>query len=135
MILGYLAEELNAPIPDSFLDRLFAAAPGSKLIEREGALYGARASARGGFMGLMQRAKTWSAQWSVLQWMVFPMPQYVRWVAQRPRNWLLPLYNVYRPLCYLRRRTLVLLRNYWQPKGLQKNLAFSKANSRPFIPS
>ena len=92
VILGYLAEELNAPIPDSFLDRLFAAASGSKLIDREVALYGARGSAKGGFRGLMERAKTWRAQWSILQWMVFPTPQYVRWVVPRLRNWLLLFY-------------------------------------------
>jgi len=135
VILGYLAEELNAPITDSFLDRLFAAASGSKLIEREVALYGARGSPKGGFGGLFQRAKTWSAQWSVLKWMIFPTSQYVRWVAPPPRPWLLPLYYVYRPLRYLSHRIVWFLRNHFKSKGFPKNLASPNPSSRPFITS
>jgi len=50
--LGYLAEELNAPIPDKVLDQLCTAASGSPLIEREVVLHGVRGSAQGGIYGL-----------------------------------------------------------------------------------
>ena len=134
-MLGYLAKELKAPIPDSLLDRLFTAASGSQLIEREVALHGARGSAQGGYLALMQRARNWSAKWSILKWMCFPTVQYVRWVASPPHNWLLPLYYVYRPLCYLSRRTVLLFRKQFKSKGLQKNLASPSPSSRPFITS
>lgn len=135
VILGYVAEELDAPIPDSFLERLFAAASGSKLFEREVALFGARESPGGGFRGFWERAKTWKAHWAILQWMVFPTPQYVRWMTPHPHNWPLPISYILRPLSYFRRRILGL---FWKPlsaKAIPKKNKTSTANSRPFIHS
>jgi hypothetical protein len=102
--LGYLAENLRAPIPAAFLDRLYAAASQTDTIGREAALYGVRTSARGGFKRLIQTAQDWRTRALIMKWALFPSPSYLRWVQQVPSPWLLPFYYVYRPLRYSARR-------------------------------
>ena len=131
VVLGYLAEELTAPIPDRFLHRLFSAASGSKRIEHEVSLFGARASARGGFTRIIRRANSWRTKGSILQWMVLPSPQYVRWVEPCPRSWLLPFYYVYRPLRYITQRLFACLKNARQVRKLQTGRITLGLSTRP----
>ena len=102
--LGYLSEDLNAPVPSSFLGTLSTAAAKSTAIGRELALFGARSDPRGGFRTLLRRAKGWRGRAFVIQWMLFPSPSYMLWVQQIQRLWLLPFHYVSRPLRYIARR-------------------------------
>jgi hypothetical protein len=101
VMLGYLAKELNAPIPSTFLDRLSAAASKSDSIERQLALRGTRAAGQGSLKELFRRATNWRARVFVIQWLLFPSPWYLRWVDEINPIWLLPFHYVYRPIRHL----------------------------------
>lgn len=102
--LRYLVEELNAAVPATFLNRLFAAASKTSATEREFALFGARSAPDGGFKNLIGKATGWRGRAFVIQWMLLPSPSYLRWVEQIQRLWLLPFHYVSRPLRYIARR-------------------------------
>lgn len=91
IMLRYLAEELGSPIPLEVLDRLDVAARNASPIERDVALYGARAGlpalalvrrVSGGF-----RPKVWA-----LGWLLFPSATYLRHAYRGRRVPLLLLY-------------------------------------------
>jgi hypothetical protein len=124
VMLGYLSNDLNAPVPRSFLDRLSFAASKNKSIERELALFAARSSVRGGFRNLIRKARNWHARALIIQWMLFPSPTYVYWVSQTRRFWLLPLQYFYRPIKYVSRRIWPALKNILRRIGIQ-NSAYS----------
>jgi hypothetical protein len=98
--LGYLAEHLAAPIPSSFLDRLFAAASKSNAIERELALFGARSAPQGSLMNLFRQTRDWRERALLMQWLLLPSPSYLFSVEKVRRSWLLPFHYLYRPLRY-----------------------------------
>ena len=98
--LGYLAEDLSAPIPSSFLDRLFAAASKSNAIERELALFGARSAPQGSLMNLFRKTRDWRERALLMQWLLLPSPSYLFSVEKVRRSWLLPFHYLYRPLRY-----------------------------------
>ena len=98
--LGYLAEHLVAPIPSSVLDRLFAAASKSNAIERELVLFGARSAPQGSLMNLFRKTSDWRGRAFLIQWLLFPSPNYLFLVEKVRRFWLLPFHYVYRPLRY-----------------------------------
>lgn len=104
--LGYLAHELGAPLPASFLRRLHDAAARAGAVEREAALLGARAGDRGSLQSLVMRSSGWAARLQLLQWVLLPSPAYLRWVSSASSSWLLPFYYVYHPLKYIARGTL-----------------------------
>lgn len=101
--LGYLAEELQAPIPASFLDRLHAVASQANMVEREVALCGAHASARGRFKNLLRMASNWRTRIFVLKWILFPSPAYLYLMQHLRPSWRLPFYYLARPLRYVAR--------------------------------
>ncbi len=101
VMLGYLAEELQAPIPTIFLSRLQAAATQADTLEREAALSGARSGARGGFKNLLRRTSDWRMRAFVLRWMLFPSPEYLRSVQQIQPSRFLPFFYVDRCLKFL----------------------------------
>jgi hypothetical protein len=100
--LAYLAEELNAPIPANFLDRLFAAASKSSAIERELALFGARSAPQGSLVALFRKMRDWRGRAFMIQWLLFPSPTYLLLAESVHRSWLLPFHYIYRPLRYAR---------------------------------
>jgi len=102
--LSYLADELNAAVPSTFLNHLFAAASKTSATEREFALFGARSAPDGGFKKLIGKATGWRGRAFVVQWMLLPSPSYLRWVEQIQHSWLLPFRYVSRPLRYIARR-------------------------------
>ena len=127
--LTYLAEELSAPIPSSFLDRLFAAASKSSATERELALFGARSAPRGSLMNLFRKMRDWRGRAFMLQWLLFPSPTYLLLVENVHRSWLLPLYYIYRPLRYARYRVYselagLIRRIKWRVERLSLRINF-----------
>ena len=102
--LGYLAENLNAPIPSTFLSCLFAAGAKPAKIERELALRGARATHRR-LTDLFQRTMNWRERAFLIQWLLFPSPSYLFFVDRIHHSWL-PFHYVYRPLRYVGCRLL-----------------------------
>jgi hypothetical protein len=103
VMLGYLAESLDAPIPSNTLRSLSAAASHSRPIERQLALRGTRSDGRGSLQELFGRATNWRERVFILQWLLFPSPHYLAWVDQ-VHPWLLPFHYLYRPLRYARNR-------------------------------
>jgi hypothetical protein len=103
VMLGYLAESLDAPIPSNTLRSLSAAASHSRPIERQLALRGTRSDGQGSLQELFGRATNWRERVFILQWLLFPSPHYLAWVDQ-VHPWLLPFHYLYRPLRYARNR-------------------------------
>jgi hypothetical protein len=104
VMLTYLAEELNAPIPGSFLHHLSAAACQVPSIDCELALFAARQSPRCGFRQLIRDTRNWRGRLYVIKWMLLPSASYTLWVSQLRHLWLLPLQYLYRPLRYVSAR-------------------------------
>jgi len=101
VMLGYLAEDLNAPIPSTFLSRLSAAASKSDAIERQLALRGTRAAGQGSLKELFRRTTNWRERVFLIQWLLFPSPRYLCWVDEIRDSRLLPFHYVYRPIRHL----------------------------------
>jgi hypothetical protein len=100
--LAYLAEELSAPVPSSFLDRLLAAASKSSATERELALFGARSAPQGSLMNLFRKMRDWRGRAFMIQWLLFPSPSYLFMVEKARPSWPLPFHYIYRLLRYAR---------------------------------
>lgn len=116
--LRYLAEELQAPIPSAFLDRLYMAASRASTIEREIALWGARAGTRGRFKTLLHLSDDWRSRCFVLKWIFLPSPAYLYSMQQFRPSWRLPFYYFSRPLGYITRRMRMSRKDLPQPEAL-----------------
>jgi hypothetical protein len=101
VMLGYLAESLNSPVPPTFLDRLFTVASESDAIERQLALRGTRAAGQGSLKELFRRTTNWRERVFLIQWLLFPSPRYLCWVDEIRDSRLLPFHYVYRPIRHL----------------------------------
>jgi hypothetical protein len=116
VLLRFLADEMGCPIPAAALDRLDAAARNASPIERDVALYGARAGlpalalVRGVSGGL--RPKLWA-----LGWLLFPSATYLRH-AYRGRRVPLPLLYPYR----IWHHTFAALRDRFRRAGMPGSL-------------
>jgi len=106
VMLGYVAEELQAPIPQSFLERLYEQASQADTFEYEVALWGVRAGGRVRLKELLLKTQDWRTGAFILKWMLFPSPAYLRSVEQIHLSGLLPLLYVSRPLRYIARSFL-----------------------------
>ena len=110
--LGYLGEQLNAPIPADVLNRLGAAASKSESIGTELALFGALRNARGGLMKTLYNCGDWSTRALVMKWALLPSPGYLRWVHEIRCSWLVPFYYPYRPLRFIVRQIYFFCRRH-----------------------
>jgi hypothetical protein len=99
VMLGYLAVNLQAPIPSGFLTRLSSAASRSDAMERQLALRGTRSDGQRSLRELFRKTTNWRERLFVVQWLLFPSPGYLSWVDQI-HPWLLPFHYLYRPLRY-----------------------------------
>ena len=106
VMLGYLVDELSAPIPAQVLQRLMAASVHAPVVAREAALSGARTGRHGTLKNLLSQTQSWLGWGIVLKWMVFPSPSCLRWTYAVRSRWLLPVYYLYRPLHYIARRVI-----------------------------
>jgi Uncharacterised nucleotidyltransferase len=110
VMLCYLAEGLQAPIPVAFLERLCREASQADTIERQLALRGARVGSRGRFKNLLRMTGDQRTRFFVLRWILFPSPSYLCQLQQTYSPCRLPFYYVSRPLRYVVR----CVRRYWK---------------------
>jgi Uncharacterised nucleotidyltransferase len=99
--LGYLAEDLNAPVPSKILASLFTKATKSTTIERELALFRARTTSQETPVEFLRRTRNWRGKALLIRWMLFPSATYLSIAEGIRRSWLLPLHYLARPLRYL----------------------------------
>lgn len=104
VMLSYLAQALNAPIPMTVLQQLKGAAAQTERLGYEIALGGARKTPNGRIKNMLARSSGWRERIRVLKYLCFPSMRYLEMTqsARHPR--LLPLYYLMRPLRYLKRR-------------------------------
>lgn len=91
LMLEYLAEELDAPVPSGVLGDLRARARTAERFERDLALSAARESRRSGLGKMLAAATGPLEKLRLAWWILFPSPAYVRWahgVELRRRVWL-----------------------------------------------
>jgi hypothetical protein len=103
VMLSYLAEALEAPVPAAALAALRAAATGTDRGRRQAAIRGIRVGARGRLSDIL-RISGWQSRWAVLGWMLAPSPAYLRWIHPGTPAWRLPACYVTRPLRFVARR-------------------------------
>ncbi len=121
--LSYIAEKLQAPIPATFLDQLHATASQADTVEREAALAGARAGARGRFQNLLRLTTDWRTRVFVLRWILFPSPRYLCQVRQICHPWRLPFYYLSRPSRYVAHRIWLYCKKRLQRTAKRGNLS------------
>jgi len=100
--LAYLAEELDAPVPPGFLNRLFVAASKSSVMERDLALFSAHSSRRGSLTNLFRSMKSWRGRADMLRWLLLPSPGYLYMVEEARPSCPLPVHYICRLLRYVR---------------------------------
>ena len=122
VMLCYLAEGLQAPIPVAFLERLCREASQADTIERELALRGARVGSRGRFKSLLRMSDDWRTRVFVLKWLLFPSPRYLYSMHQLHSPWQLPFSYLSRPLRYVARRTWLYCKSRLQRPAKRGNL-------------
>jgi hypothetical protein len=100
VVLGYLATELEGPVPGSVLARLRATAETVDDVGRDVALFGARSI--GGGPVLLRSALDWHERVLLLKWMLLPSAGYLCQAYGIRRRSLLPVYYAYRVLGHAR---------------------------------
>jgi hypothetical protein len=136
VMLGYLAESLNAPVPPTFLDRLSAAASKAGATERQLALRGTRAAGQRSLKELFRRTTNWRERVFLIQWLLFPSPRYLCWVDEIRDSRLLPFHYVYRPIRHLGWYLWSKLRGFIRHAALALKRSFPLhqfTNSRLFL--
>lgn len=103
VMLSYLAEALEAPVPAAALAALRAAAMRTDRVRRQAAIRGVRAGSRGRLREIL-RVSGWRSRLAVLGWMLAPSPAYLRWTHPGTPAWRLPACYVTRPLRFVGRR-------------------------------
>jgi hypothetical protein len=76
--MGYLVEKLGAPIPLSFVERLYAAASEAGAEGRVHALSIAREGVRGNYMKMIWTNGNWCARAYMIWWLLCLSPKYLR---------------------------------------------------------
>jgi len=110
--LGYLARDLEAPIPANFLTRLEEDNDRADTLGREVLVRQALSILPGGVVTLIRHAKDWRERYFLIRWLLLPSPGYLFRVDQVTRSWLLPLHYVYRPIRFLVRYFWFTARRY-----------------------
>lgn len=96
VMLNYVRSELGARIPEDVPDRLARLPVPAQA--RDLALFGARHGAR---RSIFKAAGGWAARLRLLQWILFPSPEYVRYACDAHPGTPLPLVYLMRPARYL----------------------------------
>ena len=101
VLLRYLKQQIQAPIPVEALDGVGALAAGAGKLRRDVALYGAR-QARGKhpkLAGLIRPG--WKERMTLLFWELFPSSEYISWAYEEPPRAFIPAIYLMRPFTYL----------------------------------
>lgn len=99
--LEYLTVGLGAGVPDPVRDAMAERAAEVTVLERDHALYAARAASGDGGFGQVRRGSTVPARVRLLTWLLFPSPSYLRAAHGGPRHRGLPALYLGRVLRYL----------------------------------
>ena len=95
--LQYLAEELQAPIPISIINRLGDCASRLSLSLRETALFGLMAGRQLNAVEIIRNIRSMGDALTLAKWMFMPSSGHMRWKYAVTRPWLLPVYYLARP--------------------------------------
>ena len=100
MMLEYLKEELDAPVPRYAVESSGRQAAMAGKLKRDVALYGARAH-RGRHPQLSGlREPGWRDRLDLLRWQLFPSREYLSWAYDHPSSLLLTAIYLMRPFTY-----------------------------------
>ena len=105
--LEFLADALGAAVPDGVRTAMADAAANATALERDRALYAARAASGDGGFGQVRRGSSVPARARLLRWLLFPSPSYMRADVATPGRGL--------PVMYLRRVLKYLTARFRQP--------------------
>jgi len=97
-MLDYLAQELEAPIPQSALHHLQRDAAAAETRAFEAACTGLRRGARGSVSELLGSASDWRTRALLLRWMLFPSIECLSWSHPIDGIWKVPVLYLTRPL-------------------------------------
>lgn len=100
VMLRYLKEELDAPVPEGTLETLSTLAANAGKLRRDAALYGARqyGGQHSQLTALLRPG--WKERLNLLRWQVFPSKEYLLWAHGNPPRPLLPAIYLTRPITY-----------------------------------
>ena len=104
VLLGYLADQLDARLPNQLVAGLAAAAARTDRTAREVALFGVRAGGRGTLRNLWWATRGWRDGADLVRWMLVPTPVSLRFGWRRHHSRPVAAGYVLRPLSYLLRR-------------------------------
>jgi hypothetical protein len=106
-MLAYLANELDAPIPDLVLTAMRQTARRTDSVGRQITVAGIRRSTRVGLRELARAAANARDRLTLARWMLLPSREYVRLVGGGPGSWGVVWYCFERAFRYARRRLKV----------------------------
>ena len=109
-IMTYLAERLDAPVPDATLAALAEQAADSDGLAGQAALMGALTGVQAAYQALVREAPDAASRAAILRYILLPSPAVIRWSHPRSHPLWLPLLYAARPLRYLVSRLLWRLR-------------------------
>lgn len=100
VMLRYLREELEAPVPESTLLELGRMAGRADAVHRDVALLGARSRLRRAESARRESPGTWRHRLAEAWWQLFPSRAYLRWAYASRRPMPLPVLYLSRPLTH-----------------------------------
>ena len=103
VMLSYLAQSLQAPIPWTVPERLQAMATRTETLGYEIALAGAHKTQNGNLKNLMGKSKGLRERLIILRWVFFPSTRYLKMMQDVRHPRLMPLYYLLRPFRNLAR--------------------------------
>jgi len=101
IMLGYLAEELAAPVPGEVLKALASEAGKTDKFGLETALSCVRLGRRGTYRDIFRTIGNWNALTVMMKWVLFPSNDFLRWKYDVKRPWHLPFTYLYRLFRYI----------------------------------
>jgi hypothetical protein len=116
-MLGWLASDLDVPIPRAAVKRVARASSGSRAQAIETALECVRADGRAGPGSLLARSRGWREMASVLRWTAFPSADRMRRSYPGIPTAFFPLLYAARPGLYAARKSLGFLTRHRRPNA------------------
>ncbi len=109
VMMRYLAEDLNAPVPPHVVAALAETAGRGGGREREAALLGALTGLTATARALFREAGGWRTRAHLIRFLLLPSPPCMGWSYRIPHWSMLPFFYVYRPFRYAGTRVYGLI--------------------------
>lgn len=104
LMLRYLAEELDSPVPDDALNQVEVSARSASRLQRDLALSAARQSLGTEVRGMLAAVSGVREKLRLASWILFPSADYIRWAYRKEsRRRIWPIYLM-RPMSIIARR-------------------------------